>query len=75
MDLVSNVANTAMLKRRKIVEQNQKINAFGGQLEHLREVFPEHKLRNEEIQNSSGETLGEICGQNYRQVRRKHQNK
>ena len=59
MDLVSKVVNAAMVKRKKIVDQNQKINAFGGQLEHLREVVPEHKLRNEEVQNSSGETVGE----------------
>ena len=59
MDLVSKVVNAAMVKRKKIVDQNQKINAFGGQLEHLREVIPEHKLRNEELQNGSGETVGE----------------
>jgi len=59
VDLVSKVANAAMVKRKKIVDQNQKINAFGGQLEHLREVIPEHKLRNEEVHNNNGETLGE----------------
>lgn len=58
MDLVSNVANTAMAKRKKIVDQNQKINTFAGEFEHLREVIPEHKLRNEEVQNS-GETVAE----------------
>lgn len=59
VDLVSKVTNAALVKRRKIVDQNQKINALGGQLEHLREVIPEHKLRSEELQNSSGETVGE----------------
>ena len=48
-----------MVKRKRIVDQNQKINAFGSQLEHLREVVPEHKLRNEELQNGSGATVGE----------------
>lgn len=57
--MVSNIANVAVLKRKKIVDQNQKINAFGSQLEHLREVIPEHKLRNEKIQNSNGETVGD----------------
>lgn len=58
VDLVSNIANTAMVKRKKIVDQNQKVNTFAGELEHLREVIPEHKLRNEEIQKS-GETVAE----------------
>lgn len=57
--MVSNIANIAVSKRKKIVDQNQKINAFGSQLEHLREVIPEHKLRNEKIQNSNGETVGD----------------
>lgn len=59
VDLVSKVANAAMVKRKEIVHQNQKINAFDGQLEHLREVIPEHKLRNEELQSSSRETVAE----------------
>ena len=59
VDLVSKVTNAAMMKRKKIVDQNQKINAFAGELEHLREVIPEHKLRNEEILNSGGETVAE----------------
>lgn len=57
--MVSNIANIAVSKRKKIVDQNQKINTFGSQLEHLREVIPEHKLRNEKIQNSNGETVGD----------------
>ena len=59
VDLVSKVANTAMAKRKEIVDQNQKINIFAGELEHLREVIPEHKLRNEKIQDSDGETVAE----------------
>ena len=59
VDLVSKVANAAMVKRKKIVDQNQKINALAGELEHLREVIPEHKLRNELIHNSEGETVAE----------------
>lgn len=59
VDLVSKVANAAMVKRKKIVDQNQKINAFAGELEHLREVIPEHKLKNEQIQNGDGETVAD----------------
>ena len=59
MDLVSKVANAAMVKRKKIVDQNQKINALAGELEHLREVIPEHKLRNELVHNGEGETVAE----------------
>lgn len=59
VDLVSKVANAAMIKRKKIVEQNQKINALAGDLEHLREVIPEHKLKNELIQDSDGETVAD----------------
>lgn len=59
VDLVSKVANAAMVKRKKIVDQNQKINALAGELEHLREVIPEHKLRNEIICDGEGETVAE----------------
>jgi len=59
VDLVSKVANAAMVKRKKIVDQNQKINALAGELEHLREVIPEHKLRNELIHSGEGETVAE----------------
>lgn len=59
VDLVSKVANAAMVKRKKIVDQNQKINALACELEHLREVIPEHKLRNELIHNGEGETVAE----------------
>lgn len=59
VDLVSKVANAAMVKRKKIVNQNQKINALAGELEHLREVIPEHKLRNEIICDGEGETVAE----------------
>lgn len=59
VDLVSKVANAAMVKRKKIVDQNQKINALAGELEHLREVIPEHKLRNEIIRDGEGETVAE----------------
>ena len=59
VDLVSKVANAAMVKRKKIVDQNQKINALAGELEHLREVIPEHKLRNEFVHDGDGETVAE----------------
>ena len=59
VDLVSKVTNAAVVKRKKIVDQNQKINTLAGELEHLREVIPEHKLRNELIHNGEGETVAE----------------
>ncbi|KAL9969501.1 hypothetical protein ACROYT_G021722 [Oculina patagonica] len=59
VDLVSKVTSAAMVKRKKIVEQNQKINAFAGELEHLREVIPEYKLKNELIQDGDGETVAD----------------
>ncbi|XP_068755301.1 elongation factor Ts, mitochondrial-like [Montipora capricornis] len=57
VELVSSVANAAILKRKKIVDQTQKINALGGEIEHLKEVIPEHKLQNEELKNGIGETV------------------
>lgn len=59
VELVSKVANAAIAKRKRIVNQNQEINTLGREMEHLREVVPEHKLQNEELQNGSGETVGD----------------
>lgn len=59
VDLVSKVTNAAVVKRKKIVDQNQKVNALAGELEHLREVIPEHKLKNEQIQSGDGETVAD----------------
>ena len=66
--LVSKVANAAMVKRKKIVKQNKQLNAFGRQLEHLREVIPEHKLRSEEIQHGNGETVADCMARTVGQL-------
>lgn len=58
--LVADITNVALQRRISIFEQSLKLNAFGeGSAVYLREVMPEHKLRNSRFSEYTNETVGD----------------